>query len=446
MIHMQTLFRRRGANDRGYALIAFIGLMVLLAAASTVFFSNAQRANVASKQSRGFVESGQALDAAVQQAIFRLNTDTALSASPGTTFATYPASSATAKTETIDSFDSRSKQSSFTWWIDNRGIQSGAGAATLHVSGAAITANRDVAIKLYAARVGSVAQAAGSGAISYSAAPQTLWTNAVTGKQVTITKPSSVTDATAIVGSVGILGGSTGTSSFSALTPTSSKVNPTEGVYRFGAKAQSDTGTLAGYNRPIDINTAFTMDTDFADQQLAQCGASSNAWVASEHSGRLYAGGDLGCYTSMNFDVPTTVVGTGVFSALVNGAITVNATVSVPTNAQLDIVATGTAGNVSIDASTNREVDAYIYAPQRNCVTTAVNSTAVLIYKGAIACSTVNMTAQFIGVAKTGGRIPLEDPRLQNDIGLNEVGENAYNTTIWYLGDYSQTTGQYDER
>lgn len=436
--------RLRRDSDRGYALIAFIGLMVLLTAASTIFFANAQRANLSSKQSRGFVESGQALDAAVQQAIFRLNTDTGLSNTPETTLASYPGSKATARTEQIDTFDARVKKSSFSWWIDTRGTQSGAGAATLHVSGAAITANRDVAIKLYAARVGSAAQAADNGAISYSVAPQTVWTNVVTGSRVSLTAPSGVTDANAIVGSVGIVANGATTPAYSTISANATNTNPTEGVYRFGAKAQ--TAAMTAWNRPIDVATAFSMDTDFADQQLSQCGSSTNAWVSSEHSGRLYAGGDLGCYTSMNFDVPTTVVGTGVFSALVSGAVTINASVSVPTNAQLDIVATGSTGAVSIDASTNREVDAYIYAPQRSCTTTAVNSSAVLTYKGAIACSTVTMTGQFVGVAKTNGRNLIEDPRLQNDVGLNEVGENAYNTTIWYLGDYSQTSGQYDER
>ena len=406
---LKAQFRRRFRTaDRGIVLVAFIGLLVLMTATSAIFFASAKRANNTSQQSRGFMQSGQMLDEAVQGALFDLNENQA-SFSAGFPQETAPRAV---------------PGSTATWWMDAPTPGSAMAASKLHVSGTFIDAKRQVSIDLYRAQVGSVTQGTDDGAISYSLAPVAAWSHALVAQGMTLHGATGSTSTDVVTGSIGTTGNAIAT----ATTRTNAApIEPSGGYTRYG-KSGSD-WDASTYPRPRDVAAAFTLDTNFATQVLDQCTTSLGAWKASENGGSLYADGNLGCYSSMDFDVNTTIRGAGVASAIVSGPVTFNANVAAATTAQLNIIATGTTGDITFPGTANRLVNAFIYAPDRTCATTSDASR--LAFTGSMVCKQANLTGSLTWKA------PLADSG-------NFVGANTYNRTVWFLGPYAQTSGQYE--
>jgi len=401
-------FRRLSRRDRGFVLITFIGLLVLITATSSITFATAHRANSQSQQSRGFMQSGQALDEAVQGALFDLN-------ERQNTFGSgYPTE---ARPRAIPGTSAR-------WWMNAPSTGASMRASQLHVSGDFIDAKREVVIDLYRANVGSVSQAAANGAISYSLAPTSAWSHALVAEGMQLYGPAGASAGGVVSGSIATLGSSIQTA---ASRTTATPIAPTGGYVRYGKAGAS--WDASSYARSVDIPAAFTLDTDYATQALDQCASNLGAWKASENGGMLYADGNLGCYSSMNFDVNTTIRGAGVATALVSGPVTFGANVATAATAQFNVIATGASGAVTFPGTANRLVAAHVYAPQRTCATT--DAAAKLAFTGSMVCKQANIT----------GTLTWKAPLANSGVF---AGDGSYDRTVWYLGPYAQTSGEYE--
>lgn len=395
---------RRVTKPSGYVLMAFLGILVLLAATSATLVASAVTSNRSSVSSRTFIQSGQALDEAISQAIYDLN-----QGGTDPLDGTYPTQASPSGLDV--------SHGKWTWWLDAPTVGQAGLTTKLHVTGKVLTATRSATINLYSASVSSVSQKSDTGAISYSVAPKTAWTHAIAGRSISVTGLPGTTASTTIDGAVGLYGNSYRASDFAG-----NPANATDGVYRYGPDAKSV--NFDAYDRPLDVATDFTLDKGFAQQQLDQCQTSTASWTASEHGGRLYANGNLGCYSTMTFDVPTTIVGSGTFTAIVSGDVNIASSISASAG-QLNLLAAGDSGRVQFTG--NPAVHAFIFAPGRTCST---QSGTYLTYTGSIVCDTVTATGRFTG----------ETP--QHDDSFTNTG--LYNRTIWYLGTHDQTSGEYE--
>ena len=394
----------RGRSDRGYIIISALGMLILLTATSLVFFQSASTSLNQTREGRSFVESGQFADEAIQKVLYELN-EGGRTLSP-----THPTQ---ALPETITA-----NGRGFSWWVQSpaTGAAAAAGYVTkLTAKGTAGKAARGSSANLYRAEVGSVERTK-PGEVTYNLSPKSAWSNAAIASKVRVRSGAGVLPAATITGSVGVLESGLDLGSGAAL------VTPTGGTYLYG---EANAITVDSALRAKHIMPSFGLDSKLASRQLDSCGA-REAWVASVHAGRIYANGDTGCYSSMDFDVPTTLIGTGSFTAFVSGGITFRANVTAPTS-QLNIITTG--GNaISFNGGATRDISAFIYAPGSDCISTNISAGTVLRFKGSLACGTIDVA----------GELKWSAPIAESADSL--IGGSIYNRSVWYMDAYTQPT------
>lgn len=398
--------RRKGARDKGFVLISTIMLFVMVAGTVYAMISTANRTVTSAVQSSDFIQSGQLADLAIQDAMYQLN-EVRPAVLPGSGT---PRTGGNADTGT------------WQWYADP--VEAGAGgpSAVIHATGDFRAAQRKVQATAQAPRVGGF-KANADKSITYQVAPSTAFTHTVMGESVTV-RNGIGSGNPFITGSIGLTGGMI---DVKAAAGTISKADVQYFQYGPAATAQ----TLAG---AVRAPAGMTLDSGFISDNMGACGgATPQAWKASHYGGVLTANGNSGCFSSMDFDVPTVIEGNGSFNAYVSGGVDIRDNISAASGTGLNIY---TNGNVAFPteeaggtALTVKNV--FVYAPQGICSTVAPSAAdgfrstlKALEFTGSLACKTVKVAGQFTNA----------DP-------IDPEGDEVFDNTVWYLADYQQPSG-----
>jgi hypothetical protein len=408
--------RRKGVRDKGFILVSTIMLFVLVAGTVYWLISATDRTIKSSVQTSDFVQSGQLADLAIQDAMYQLN-EVQPAVLPG---AGSPRTGGT------------SNDGSWSWYADPVTMGSGGKSTVLHASGTFRGATRKVQATAQGTRVGGFKVEADK-SITYQVAPSTAFTHTLLGKSVTATNGIGGANPF-ITGSIGLLGS---TLDVKAAAGTTSKVGAD--FYQYGPAATSL--SVAG---AVRAPAGLALDPNFITDNMATCGgADPEDWKASRNGGVLTAGGNVGCYASMDFDVPTVIEGDGSFNAYVSGGVTIRQNISAASGTGLNIY---TNGNVTFpteeaDSSSLVVRNVYAYAPRGLCTTTTAAAggfrslTKSLDFSGSLACMTVRVAGQF----RQGDNA---DASYQGRKGpIDPTGDSIFDNTVWYLADYQQPAG-----
>lgn len=399
--------RRKGVRDRGFVLVSTIMLFVLVSGTVYAMISTANRTVTSAVQSSDFVQSGQLADLAVQDAMYQLN-EIRPAALPG-----------------ADTPRKGGHPDTGTWQWYAEPIVAGAGgpSALIHATGNFRAAQREVQATVKAPRVGGFTVNADK-SITYQVAPSTAFTHTVTGDSVTVRNGIGGGDPF-ITGSIGLTGG---TLDVNAAAGTSSKADAAYFQYGPAATTQSVTGA-------VRAPAGLSLDSGFITDNMASCGgAVPQAWKASHHGGVLTANGNSGCFSSMDFDVPTIIQGDGSFNAYVSGGVSIRENISAASGTGLNLYTNGNvafpteeAGGTSLTVK-----NVFVYAPKGVCSTVAPaagdgfrSTMKSLDFTGSLACKTVRVAGQFTHT----------EP-------IDPDGDEIFDNSVWYLADYQQASGK----
>ncbi|MBG0738857.1 hypothetical protein IV500_05405 [Paeniglutamicibacter antarcticus] len=408
--------RRRGVRDRGFILVSTIMLFVMVSGTVYWLISTTDRTTTSSVQTSDFVQSGQLADLAIQDAMYQLN-EAQPAVLPG------PESPRTGGT---------ANDGSWTWYADPVTMGSGGKSTVLHATGTFRGAIRKVQATAQGTRVGGF-KAESDKSITYQVAPSTAFTHTLMGKSVTAT--NGITGASPfLTGSVGLLGS---TMDIKAASGTTSKADVT--YFQYGPAA-----TSLSVSGAVRTPAGLSLDPNFITDNMATCGgAGPEDWKASRNGGVLTAGGNVGCYASMDFDVPTVIQGDGSFNAYVSGGVTIRQNVSAATGTGLNIYTNGNVTFPTDEASSSSLAvrNVFVYAPKGLCTTTTAAAggfrslTRSLDFSGSLACMTVRVAGQF----RQGDTTDINYPNHKGPIG--PTGDSIFDNTVWYLADYQQPSG-----
>lgn len=397
-----TALRRRSAQQNGFALVSVILLMIIMMGISYAMVSTSGRHTKSASLSRDFVLAGQMADYAVQDALAGIN---AATASKNVTAP--PSSGAMAEDPSGESNGS---------WKWKRTGNTVVATGTFHGTTRAVEAKvGPVDVTGYSAK---------DGAVTYVLAMDSVFANTITGSDVTVRTGYGVGSGKLISGDISVL---SGTAVIERDKLSSATFDGTANLYGSGSSLESMDGT------PRRRNVAVSLDQGFATKNLNTCGP-TQAWKASDHGGRLNAGSlaggnNMGCYTSMDFDVPTNIIGNGAFQAFVKGDVKIRANIS---GAALNIFTDGSVSMAaeSASGSTLSVKNTFLYAPRGEC-TAPRHTTKSLEFTGSIACTKVDVAGRF-GTPAAGPFLP--------DASDAAPGTSP-ERTIWALDEYQQPTG-----
>jgi hypothetical protein len=408
--------RRQGVRDKGFVLVSTIMLFVLVAGTVYWLISATDRTIKSSVQTADFVQSGQLADLAIQDAMYQLN-----EVQP----ATLPA-------EASPRTGGTANDGSWKWYAESATLGDGGKSTVLHASGTFRGATRKVQATAKAVRVGGFKVEADK-SITYQVSPSTAFTHTVMGKSVTVQNGIGGS-STFINGSIGLLGSTLDVKAAPGTTATADV-----DYYQYGPAATSL--SVAG---AVRAPAGLSLDPQFIKDNMASCGgADPEDWKASRNGGVLTANGNVGCYASMDFDVPTVIQGDGSFNAYVAGGVTVRENISAASGTGLNIY---TNGNVAFpteeaDGSSLTVRNLYVYAPQGLCSTPTAAAggfrslTKSLNFTGSLACKTVRVAGQF----RQGDNKDSKYPGMKGPI--DPTGDDIFDNTVWYLADYQQPSG-----
>lgn len=408
---------RKGPRDKGFILLSTLVLFVAVSGSVAAILGAAQATISNSTMSREFIQAGQLTDRAVQDALFQLNQNSSYAVNAaGTDFA----NPATPKVSS-----GASNGGTWRWTMSFVTTPGGWPQLQIAADGTFAKTTRHATTAASALAVGSFTVSPDN-QLSYEISPQSAFQHVLFGKNVTATNGAGVgPGSTFISGNVGITGpiavfNQTGLSSLN------------HGIYRlYGSAAASsvipDVPSSSVKKAPLGLH----LDKKFIADNLARCGgASAEAWVSSKNGGKLSAttgkDGNTGCYSSMVFDVPTTVDGTGTFNAFVSGGVSFNQNVSMAPATALNIYSNGNVDfNVEVAPTSMNISNTFIYAPQGTCKTNPNPSASKsLTFTGSLACDTINVAGKFTTTP-----------------AINPLGSEVYASSIWYLTDYQQPSG-----
>jgi hypothetical protein len=394
---------RKGRKDKGSILLSTLLLIVMLSGVALAMSGSTSRTIQNANASRGFTESGQLADQALQDAAFVLNN------TPNGPFPT----KTSPRTGTSD-------RGSWSWYAEPV-VNAPAGKTTTIVA----TGNNNGVQKTFTFKAGAPTvggfKKESSGQLSYELSPATAFGHVLLAPSITVQNGiGSGAASTFLKGTIGVIGaGPVKTDTFPGL-PSQKDVN----YLLYGAGTNS-------LNLPnaTRVPAGVFLDPKFVTENMARCGTTPNAWTASQNGGILVANDNTACYSSMAFDVPTVIVGAGAFNAFVAGNVSFEADVTVPDGTALNIYANGGVVNFWSERSKDSSLDVtntFIYAPQADCRTQPFRSTLkALDFSGAIACG------KSVAVAgKFTGKTPVKP-----------LGADVYENNIWYLTDYQQASG-----
>lgn len=410
--------RRKGVRDKGFVLVSTIMLFVMVSGTVYWLISTTDRTVTSSFQTSNFIQSGQLADLAIQDAMYQLNEERP---------AVLPAKATPRKGGTAD-------DGAWEWYADDVTMGDGGKTTILHATGNFRGAVRKVQATAQGSRVGGF-KVNPDESISYQVAPSTAFSHTVMGSSVTV--QNGITGANPfITGSVALLGN---TLDVRAAAGTTSKADA--GYYQYGPNATSLT-VAGGVRAPAGLS----LDPQFITDNMASCGgAVPQAWKASQNGGVLTAStpGNVGCYASMDFDVPTVIQGSGSFNAYVAGGVTVRENISAATGTGLNIYANGDVGfpTEEADGTSLTVRNLFVYAPQGLCSTTTSapggfrSLAKSLDFSGSLACKTVRVAGTF----RQGDNTDVKYPDRKGPI--SPTGDDIFDNTVWYLADYQQPAG-----
>jgi hypothetical protein len=184
----------------------------------------------------------------------------------------------------------------------------------------------------------------------------------------------------------------------------------------------------------VRVPQTLSLNPAFVSTYSNNCSSAPQAWVASKNAGQLNAGvGNSGCFSSMIFDVDTTISGSGFYAAFVGGAVTINPGVDIKTvgSANLVIYTTGSI-NLNTSSTSATVLNMFVYAPNGGCTFANTNTTVQPVLTGSLACRTVDLkgvTAQWktppAGVDNPGSTVTVSPVR-----------------KVWYLDNTVEASGQ----
>lgn len=420
MIERLRTMRQKGARDRGVIMISTLVLLVLVSGTIYAMVSTTGRSIMSSTLNRDFGQAGQLADRAVQEAIFQLNEK------PGATKPT--ASSRAYSTKDADGDGIKD----WNWYLEPM-TTAGPKSTVIHAEGTYRGTTRKVEVKAGSLLVGGFTSQA-SDQLTYEVSPEAAFRHVALGRFITMQNGIGISAGTKFVdGRVGVLKNAP----VMALAPGTTAQNGATYLL-YGTEA-----SRAVISPSSRIPAGLKLDSKFIDDNINRCGgATLDPWIASEHGGVLVANGNTGCYSTMTFDVPTTILGSGAFNAFVNGATTIKANITGASTAGLNLYTKGGVDFRTEDATgTSLTVNnTFIYAPNGTC-RTVVNGDAgkfrsgskSLTFTGSMACDTV----------KTAGRFTAREPigPLGGTSAAIKPGD-TYNSEVWYLIDYKQPSGR----
>lgn len=401
-MNLLTALRRRGRRENGFALVSVILLMIIMMGISYAMMSTSSRHTKAASLSRDFVLAGQMADYAVQDALAGINAATA-----SKTVKSAPSSGTMPEDPASDDGG--------TWKWERTGN-------TVVATGSYHGTTRAVEAKL--GQVDVTGYSANDGQVTYVLSMDKVFASTVTGSDVTVRSGYGVGSGKLIGGDISVLSGK---AVIERDSMSSATFDGTANLYGNGSTLESKDGTQ------LHRNVTVSLDQSFATKNLNTCGPTQE-WKASDHGGRLNAGSlaggnNMGCYTSMDFDVPTNILGNGAFQAFVKGDVKISADI---TGAALNIFTDGSVAMKPESAAGSKLAvkNTFLYAPRGEC-TAARHSTKSLEFTGSIACAKVDVAGRF-GTPSAGPFLPDA-----SDMAPGTAPER----TIWSLDEYQQPTG-----
>lgn len=395
-----TVLYRRATRDTGSILASVLVLLLALSGLSYVMLATTGRHIQSASLSQDLLMAGQSADYAVQDAMATLNDATASK----TPRATVPTSGAK------DMGDGNS------WEWKRTGDKILASGHFKDTTRAVEATVGSINVKGYKVQDGSV---------TYILAMEEVFSHRISGSDVKVTAGYGISSGDLVKGDIGVL---SGTAVVDRGPLSSAAFNGTARLYGAG------TALTAADGKTRKTNVGAALDSDYATRNLATCNT-LQAWKASDHGGQLNAGSlaagnNAGCYSSMNFDVPTNIIGNGAFHAFVKGGVVISADI---TGAALNIF---TDGDVKMDVAAAAGArltvaDTFIHAAKGTC-TAAKHSTKRLEFTGSIACNKVDVSGRF--------NDPSEGPFIPGTDVAQAAG-TAPERMVWTLDEYQQPSG-----
>lgn len=398
MKNMFNQLRFRVRRDRGSAIAGALAILLMLSMLSYAMISTTSRNVQASALSDDFIHAGQMADYAVQDALGALNAATAgrtVSAAPTTGSRTMPDGGKWSWKRTGETLVAKG-----TFRATTRAVEAKVG--TINARGYKVKDRK----------------------VSYIMTMADALGHTVIGNNITVKAGQGAT-GNIVTGDIGVL---SGTAKVLKADNTAASHSGTAMLYGAGTGIQSVSSTTR------KMNAGVLLDEGFAGRNLALCTPNQH-WKASDHGGRLNAGSlgsgnNSGCFASMDFDVPTTISGSGAYHAFVRGAVTIRANIN---GASLNLF---TDGSVTFDVagapgSQLSVAKTFIHAPKGNC-TAARHTTKTLVFTGSLACNKVDAAGKF-SPSSEGPYLPRPDAALPASANQER--------TVWTLDEYQQPSG-----
>lgn len=395
--------RMRRARDRGSVILTSMLLMLMCSIAVIAIVAGAARATTAAAQSRDLIEANQLADKGMADGV------DGFTQAPAGPFPTQ----SSPKTATDG-------QGTWSWYADPVTAGPVGQQSTVHSTGQFLHATKTVAANVGSLQVGGF-KVGSDGNVGYELSPATAFRHVVFGPQIQVQNGINAGPADQfITGPIGVTGATLNLAPY----PTLASNADTSAVYLYGSGSNA-----VALNGAVRVPAGAFLDPKFVSDNLARCTTGGN-WVASQNGGLLVANGNTGCYTSMVFDVPTTVTGAGAAQAFVSGNVTFQAPVTVPAGTALNIYTNGSTVEFDTEMSPTPTLtvqNTFIYAPNANCRTQPFRSTiSPLDFTGSLACG-----AQVQVAGKLAAKAP-----------VNPLGSDLYGNTVWFQYAYKPQGGQ----
>lgn len=411
--------RQKGARDRGVIMMSTLILLVLISGTIYAMVSTTGRTINSATLNKDFGQAGLLADHAVQEAIFQLNEK------PNAAKPTAGDRAYSTKDEDGDG------KKDWNWYLEPMTV-TGTKSTIIKAEGTYRGTTRKVEVKAGALLVGGFTSSA-SDQLTYELSPETAFHHAALGRSITLQNGLGVSGTTKFIdGRVGVLKDKP----VMDLAPGTAAVNAANYLL-YGTDASK--AVISPSSR---IPAGLKLDSKFIDENIIRCGGMPlDPWRASENGGVLVANGNTGCYSLMDFDVPTAIIGSGAFNAFVSGNITVKANITGAASAGLNIYTKGGVDFSTEDASGASMTvnNTFVYAPNGTCRTVVKSDPSKfrstskgLTFTGSLACDTVKAAGKFTArepIGPLGGR------------SANIRPGDTYNSEVWYLVDYKQPSG-----
>lgn len=377
--------RARLSGDRG-SILATMAISIAFSALILVLIANALAASNKTRASKEFTLAGQRSDTGMSEALSTLN--------GGTT--TLPTAAAR-----VSSVGSTAATGYWKWWVIPSAGQPAGLIGKIDSRGSYGQTQRTTEANLYSMQLSSVTLP--DGTRDFQVSPGSAFSHAVFGNNIRLTAGSGVTPASMVIG---VIGGAGGAVSLGG-TP-GAYAGATGGLLFYGSGNGSLTpSTAPSTTSPMSLN----FDGNATSALYASsggCNGTSPAWRASTSGLARDAAGNvllpvsstLQCRSSLVFDVPVKITGTGVWNFLLpnNGTVSINANITADSTASLAIYG-GSKTNFGGTAGVRSIANTYLFSPGGRCA--ADSGTVTIDYTGSLACQAVQITGKVTWKAVT---------------------------------------------